>query len=107
LPNGQNSPNLVTLTTLTITIFQGINVMIIIFFCDFCLFVAKIGVFLEIQSSWAKHFSDYSFVVHHPVKQDDWHLLAQSHGSFSQSNWFFITDQTPHPYLTRSLPAQF
>jgi hypothetical protein len=26
--------------------------------------------------------------------------------SLKENNWFFNTDQTPHPYLTRSLPAQ-
>jgi hypothetical protein len=24
--------------------------------------------------------------------------------SLKENNWFFITDQTPRPYLTRSLP---
>jgi hypothetical protein len=25
---------------------------------------------------WPSNFSDNSFLVHHPVNQDDWHLLA-------------------------------
>jgi hypothetical protein len=27
--------------------------------------------------------------------------------SLKENNWFFITDQTPRPYPTRSLPTQF
>jgi hypothetical protein len=27
--------------------------------------------------------------------------------SLKENNWFFVTDQTPCPYLTRSLPDQF
>jgi hypothetical protein len=27
--------------------------------------------------------------------------------SFKENNCFFVTDQTPRPYPTRSLPAQF
>jgi hypothetical protein len=26
--------------------------------------------------------------------------------SLKENNWFFVMDQTPRPYLTRSLPAQ-
>jgi hypothetical protein len=26
--------------------------------------------------------------------------------SLKENNWFFVTDQTPRPYLTRSLPTQ-
>jgi hypothetical protein len=38
-----------------------------------------------------------------------WPLTSQLHGSVSQREQlvvFFITDQTPRPYPTRSLPAQ-
>jgi hypothetical protein len=38
-----------------------------------------------------------------------WPLTSQLHGSVSQREqlFFFVTDQTPSPYPTRSLPAQF
>jgi hypothetical protein len=60
---------------------------------------------------WPSIFSDCSFQVHHPVNRDDHHFLAhatsQLYGSFSQrKQLFFVTDQTPHPYPTRSFPAQ-
>jgi hypothetical protein len=29
----------------------------------------------------ALHFSNYSFLVHHPVNQDDWHLLTHTMAS--------------------------
>jgi hypothetical protein len=33
-------------------------------------------------------FSDYSFLVHHPVNQDDRHLLARAMASnFSVAQW--------------------
>jgi hypothetical protein len=60
-------------------------------------------------------FSDYSFWVHHLVNRDDRHLLAHALASDFSAAWqclskrtigFFITDQTPCPYPTRSLPAQ-
>jgi hypothetical protein len=36
-----------------------------------------------------------------------WPLTSQLHGSFlKENNWFLITDQTPNPYLTRSLSAR-
>jgi hypothetical protein len=37
-----------------------------------------------------------------------WPLTSQLHGSVSQREqlFFFVTDQTPLPYTTRSLPAQ-
>jgi hypothetical protein len=55
------------------------------------------------SSSSALHFSDYSFLVHHPVNGDDrhslhmqWHLTLQSHGSFSQrEQLFFVLDHIP------------
>jgi hypothetical protein len=37
-----------------------------------------------------------------------WPLTSQSHGSFLKENYcFFVVDQTPRPYPTRILPAQF
>jgi hypothetical protein len=38
-----------------------------------------------------------------------WPLTSQLHGSISQREqlFFFVTDLTPSPYPTRSLPAQF
>jgi hypothetical protein len=60
-------------------------------------------------------FSDYSFRVHHLVNWDDRHLLAHAMASDFSAAWqclskrtigFFVTDQTPRPYPTRSLPAQ-
>jgi hypothetical protein len=37
-----------------------------------------------------------------------WPLTSHSHGRFlKENNCFFVTDQTPCPYQTRSLPAQF
>jgi hypothetical protein len=54
-------------------------------------------------------FSNYSFGVHHLVNRDDRQLLAYAMASdFSViwRFWFFVTDQTPRPYPTRSLPAQ-
>jgi hypothetical protein len=54
-----------------------------------------------------------SFGVHHPVYWDDWHLLANAMASDFSVAWqflskrFFVTDQTPRPYPTRTLPAQF
>jgi hypothetical protein len=34
-----------------------------------------------------------------------WPLTSQLHGSVSEeNNWFFVTDQTPCPYPTRSPP---
>jgi hypothetical protein len=57
-------------------------------------------------------FSDYSFLVHHPVNRDDQKLLAHAMASdftvawqFSQREQFFM-NQTPCPYPTRSLSAQ-
>jgi hypothetical protein len=43
------------------------------------------------------------------INQDDRQLLANSMASdFSVArSWFVITDQTPSPYPTRSLPTQF
>jgi hypothetical protein len=36
-----------------------------------------------------------------------WPLTSQLHGSVSQrEQLYFVTDQTPRPYPTRSLPAQ-
>jgi hypothetical protein len=60
----------------------------------------------------ALHFSNYSFWVHHLVNWDVRQLLAHAVASdFSvspkENSWFFVTDQTPHPYPTRSLPTQF
>jgi hypothetical protein len=56
--------------------------------------------------SSAHHFFRHSFWVHLPV--NDRHLTSQLHGSFSQREqlFFFVTDQSPHPYPTRSLPSQ-
>jgi hypothetical protein len=58
--------------------------------------------------------SDYYLLVHHHVNRDDRHLLAHVMASdftaarqYSQIEIFCVTDQTPHPYLTRSFPAQF
>jgi hypothetical protein len=51
-------------------------------------------------------FSDYSFLVHHPVNQDDWHLLAHAMASdFTvacqyyqrEQLYCFVMDQTPRP----------
>jgi hypothetical protein len=36
---------------------------------------------LCLSSSSVLHFSDYSFLVHHPVNQDDQHLLAHATAS--------------------------
>jgi hypothetical protein len=37
-----------------------------------------------------------------------WPLTSQCMAvSLKENNWFFVTDQTPCPYLTRSLPPQF
>jgi hypothetical protein len=38
-----------------------------------------------------------------------WPLISQLHDRFlKENNWFFpVADQTPRPYLTQSLPAQF
>jgi hypothetical protein len=56
----------------------------------------------------AFHFSDYSFLVHHPVNRDDRHLLAHAMASeftvtwqFSQREqlFVFVTDQTSRSYL--------
>jgi hypothetical protein len=56
------------------------------------------------------------FRLFHLVNRDDRQLLAPCNGlwllshmavSLKENNWFFVTDQTPHPYPTRSLPAQF
>jgi hypothetical protein len=51
-------------------------------------------------------FSNYSFLVHHTVNQDDRHLLAHAIASdftvtrqFFQREHFFVTDQTPHPEI--------
>jgi hypothetical protein len=38
--------------------------------------------------------------------QMKWPQTSQSYGSFLKENNFFVTDQTPWPYPTRSLPAQ-
>jgi hypothetical protein len=53
-------------------------------------------------SSSALHFSNYSFVVLHPVNWDDRHPLARAMASdftvtwqFSQRELFFITYETP------------
>jgi hypothetical protein len=53
-------------------------------------------------------FSNYSFWVHHPVNCDDQHLLAHAMASdftvawqYSQREQFFVTGQTPRPYLTK------
>jgi hypothetical protein len=63
----------------------------------------------------ALHFSDYSFRIYHLVNQDDRQLLAHAMAYDFSVPWhclskrtivFFVTDQTPRPYLTRSLPAQ-
>jgi hypothetical protein len=60
-------------------------------------------------------FSHYSFWVHHLVNWDDRHLLAHAMASDFSAAWqcvskrtigFFVTDQTPSPYPTTSLPAQ-
>jgi hypothetical protein len=59
-------------------------------------------------------YSDNPFLVHHPVNQDDQHLLAHAMASDFTVAWqffskrtivFLVTDQIPCPYLTRSLPA--
>jgi hypothetical protein len=50
---------------------------------------------------------DYSFLVHHPVKQDDRHLLARAMASDFSVTWqfsqreqlFFIMDPTPSAQL--------
>jgi hypothetical protein len=34
-----------------------------------------------LSSPSALHFSNYSFLVHHPVNWDDWHLLARAMAS--------------------------
>jgi hypothetical protein len=34
-------------------------------------------------------------------------FLSQMAVSLKENNWFFIMDQTPHPYPTKSLPARF
>jgi hypothetical protein len=58
------------------------------------------------------------YLVHPLVNRDDRHLLAHAmyNGlwllscmavSLKENNCFFVTDQTPRPYPTRSLPAQF
>jgi hypothetical protein len=60
---------------------------------------------------WHYIFSNYSFLVPHPVNRDDQYLLARAMASdftvawqFSQRDQlFFDMDQTPHPYPTRSL----
>jgi hypothetical protein len=31
-----------------------------------------------LSSSLALHFSDYSFLIHHPINWDDWHLFANA-----------------------------
>jgi hypothetical protein len=70
---------------------------------------------LCLSSSSALHFSDYSFRVHHLVNQDDLQLLAHAMTSDFSVAWqclskrtigFFVMDQTPPPYPTRSLPTQ-
>jgi hypothetical protein len=69
---------------------------------------------LCLSSSSALHFSDYSFWVYHPVYRDDWQLLAHAKAFDFSVTWqclskktiVFVRDQTPCPYLTRSLPAQ-
>jgi hypothetical protein len=33
-------------------------------------------------------------------------ILSHMAASLKENNWFFVTDQTPRPYPTRSLPAQ-
>jgi hypothetical protein len=60
-------------------------------------------------------FSDYSFCVRNPLTgmtgsslHMQWPLTSQLQGSFlKENNCFFVTDQTPYPFPTRSLPAQF
>jgi chemotaxis regulatin CheY-phosphate phosphatase CheZ len=42
-----------------------------------------------LDSSLALHFSDYSFHVHHPVNQDDRHLLAHAMASDFSVAWPF------------------
>jgi hypothetical protein len=70
---------------------------------------------LCLSSSSALHFFWLFFLVHHLVNQDDRHLLAHAMASDFSVAWqclskrtigFFVTDQTPRPYPTRSLPAQ-
>jgi hypothetical protein len=55
------------------------------------------------------------FLVHHLVNRNDWHLLAHAMASDFLVAWqclskrtivFFVMDETPRPYPTRSLPAQ-
>jgi hypothetical protein len=56
-------------------------------------------------------FSYYSFLIHHPVDRDDWHLLAHVMASDFSVTWhflskrtiFFVMDQIPHPNPTRSV----
>jgi magnesium-transporting ATPase (P-type) len=38
----------------------------------------------------ALHFSNYSFLVHHPVNQDDWHLVAFTMASDFTVAWQFL-----------------
>jgi hypothetical protein len=47
-------------------------------------------------------FSNYSFCFHHPVNQDDWHLLAHAMASDFSIIWQF----SQREQLTRSLPAR-
>jgi hypothetical protein len=63
-------------------------------------------------------FFQLFFSVHHLVNRDDrllfahamrnglW-LLSHMAVSLKENNCFFVMDQTPRPYPTRSLPAQF
>jgi hypothetical protein len=60
-------------------------------------------------------FSDYSFLGPSPCSPG-WQatpcicnglwLLSRMAVSLKENNWFFVMDQTPRPYPTRSLPAQ-
>jgi hypothetical protein len=58
-------------------------------------------------------FSNYSFLVLHPVYKKDQHLLAHAMASDFTVGWpisqreHFFTDQILCPHPTRSLPTQF
>jgi hypothetical protein len=50
-------------------------------------FLVREPLFLSYSS--ALNFSDYPFLVHHPVNWDDWHLFAHAMSSYFEVTWHY------------------
>jgi hypothetical protein len=62
---------------------------------------------LCLSPSLALHFSNYSFLVPHPVNCDDRHLLAHAMGSDYTVAWQCLSKRTIGFSLTDQTPRQF